>query len=108
MSGDPCYQAALFRNGYPRRERNMTTAPSHSASQNLNSAGSKVIPRLALPVSIIALRAEAFSPDDKTVVVSLTTKYSSVERTYSVPLECFHDLVDDLQRLNALTDTTSF
>jgi len=54
------------------------------------------------------LRAEAFSPDDKTVVVSLTTKYSSVERTYSVPLECFHDLVDDLQRLNALTDTTSF
>ena len=86
----------------------MPTAPSHSASQNLNSTGSKVIPRLALPVSVIAMRAEAFSPDDKTVVVSLTTKYSSVERTYSVPLECFHDLVDDLQRLNALTDTTSF
>ena len=87
----------------------MPTAPNHSASQNLNSTGNNVIPRaFALPVSVIALRAEAFSPDDKTVVVSLTTKYSSVERTYSVPLECFHDLVDDLQRLNALTDTTSF
>ena len=84
----------------------MPTAPNHSASPN--STGNNVIPRLALPVSVIALRAEAFSPDDKTVVVSLTTKYSSVERTYSVPLECFHDLVDDLQRLNALTDTTSF
>ena len=84
----------------------MPTAPNHSASPN--STVNNGIPRLALPVSVIALRAEAFSPDDKTVVVSLTTKYSSVERTYSVPLECFHDLVDDLQRLNALTDTTSF
>jgi hypothetical protein len=86
----------------------MLTAPNHSASQNPNSTGNKVIPRLALPVCVIAMRAEAFSPDDKTVVVSLTTKYSSVERTYSVPLECFHDLVDDLQRLNALADTTAF
>jgi hypothetical protein len=86
----------------------MPTAPNHSASQNLTSAGNKVVPCLALPVSVIAMRAEAFSPDDKTVVVSLTTKYSSVERTYSVPLECFHDLVNDLERLNALTDTTSF
>ena len=86
----------------------MPTAPNHSASQNLNSTGINAVPRLALPVCVIAMRAEAFSPDDKTVVVSLTTKYSSVERTYSVPLECFHDPVDDLQRLNALTDTTSF
>jgi hypothetical protein len=87
----------------------MPTAPHHLASQNpVSSTGHKIIPRLALPVSVIAVRAEAYSPDDKTVVVSLTTKYSSVERTYSVPLECFHDLVDDLQRLNALTDTTSF
>jgi hypothetical protein len=36
------------------------------------------------------------------VVISLTTKYSTAERTYSVPLECFDDLVVDLQRLNAL------
>jgi hypothetical protein len=87
----------------------MPTAPDHSASQNLNSTGNNAVSRaFSLPVSVIALRAEAFSPDDKSVVVSLTTKYSSVERTYSVPLECFHDLVDDLQRLNALTDTSSF
>jgi hypothetical protein len=82
----------------------MPTSPNPPAPRNhLNI--NKVIPNLALPVSVIALRAEAYSPEDKTVVISLTTKYSSVERTYSVPLECFHDLVVDLQRLNALTDT---
>ena len=58
--------------------------------------------RLALPVSVVALRAQAYSPDDKTVVISLTTKYSTAERTYSMPLACFDDLVVDLQRLNAL------
>jgi hypothetical protein len=31
----------------------------------------------------------------------LRTKYSSAERKYSVPIECFHDLIVDLQRLNA-------
>jgi hypothetical protein len=62
--------------------------------------------RLALPVSVVALRAETYSPDDNTVIISLMTKYSSVERTFSVPLECFDDLVVDLQRLNAL-DTPS-
>lgn len=62
-------------------------------------------PRLALPVSAVAMRAEAYSSDDKTVLISLTTKYSSVQRTYSVPLECFDDLVMDLQKLNLLTDT---
>jgi hypothetical protein len=62
-------------------------------------------PRLALPVSAVAMRAEAYSSDDKTVLISLTTKYSSVQRTYSVPLECFDDLVMDLQNLNLLTDT---
>jgi hypothetical protein len=59
-------------------------------------------PRVALPVSVVALRAEAYSLEDNTVVISLTTKYSSAERTYSVPLGCFDDLVVDLQRLNAL------
>jgi len=62
-------------------------------------------PRLALPVSAVAMRAEAYSSDDKTVLISLTTKYSSVQRIYSVPLECFDDLVMDLQNLNLLTDT---
>jgi len=62
-------------------------------------------PRLALPVSAVAMRAEAYSSDDKTVLISLTTKYSSVQRTYSVPLECFDDLVMDLQKLNLLSDS---
>ena len=54
----------------------------------------------SLPVSVIALRADAYSPDGN-VVISLRTKYSSAERKYSVPIECLHDLIVDLQRLNA-------
>jgi len=53
----------------------------------------------SLPVSVIALRADAYSTDGN-VVISLRTKYSSAERKYSVPIECFHDLIVDLQRLN--------
>ena len=60
-----------------------------------------------VPVSIIALRADDYSPDRKNVIISLTTKYSSAERKYSVPIECFHDLILDLQRLNAAASTTS-
>ena len=54
-----------------------------------------------LPVSVLALRAEGYSPDGNSVVLSLRTKFSSAERKYSVPLECFHDLIVDLQRLGA-------
>ena len=56
-------------------------------------------PDKTLPVSVVALRAESYSLDGN-VVISLRTKFSSAERKYSVPLECFHDLVVDLQRLN--------
>jgi hypothetical protein len=31
----------------------------------------------------------------------LRTTFSRAERKYSVPLECFHDLIIDLERLNA-------
>lgn len=62
-------------------------------------------PRLTLPISVVAVRAQAYSPDDQTVVISLTTKYSTAERTYSIPLGCLDDLVVDLQRLNALDAT---
>ena len=52
-----------------------------------------------LPVSIVALRAESYSPDGN-VTISLRTAFSKAERKYLVPLECFHDLIIDLQRLN--------
>jgi hypothetical protein len=54
-----------------------------------------------LPVSVVALRAESYSPDGNSVVISLRTKFSTAERKYSVPIECFRDLIVDLQRLNA-------
>jgi len=59
-----------------------------------------------IPISVIALRAEDYSPDGKNVIISLTTKYSTTERKYSVPVECFYDLIVDLQRLNAPTGAT--
>jgi hypothetical protein len=54
----------------------------------------------SLPVSIIGLRAESYSADGRSVVISLRTKFSTAERKYSVPVECFRDLIIDLQRLN--------
>ncbi|HEY6024587.1 MAG TPA: hypothetical protein VIV34_10480 [Pseudolabrys sp.] len=56
----------------------------------------------SIPVSVVALRADAYAPDGN-VVISLRTKFSSAERRYSIPIECFHDLIVDLQRLNAST-----
>lgn len=79
----------------------MPIAPCTTTSpRSVNSALNKVVPKF--PISVVALRAEAYSFDDKSVIISVTTKYCSVERTYSVPLECFHDVVVDLRRLNAL------
>ena len=60
-----------------------------------------------IPVSVIALRADDYSPDGKNVIISLSTKYSRAERKFSVPIECFHDLIVDLQRLNAAASSTS-
>lgn len=54
-----------------------------------------------LPVSIVALRAEGYSPDGDNIIISLRTKFSSAERKYSVPVQCFFDLIVDLQRINA-------
>jgi hypothetical protein len=59
------------------------------------------------PISVIALRADDYSPDGKNVVISLTTTFSTAERKYSVPVECFRDLIVDLQRLNANAGATS-
>ncbi len=56
----------------------------------------------AVPVSVVALRADGYSQDGN-VVISLRTKFSSAERKYSVPIECFHDLIVDLHRLNSAT-----
>jgi hypothetical protein len=52
-------------------------------------------------VNVVALKAEGYSADGNSVVISLRTKFSSTEQRYSVPIECFHDLIVDLQRLNA-------
>ena len=55
----------------------------------------------AIPVRVTALRAERASAEGDDIVISLRTKYSDAERKYSVPIECFQDLIMDLRRLNA-------
>ena len=56
-------------------------------------------------VSVVALRAESYSAADDSVVISLRTKYSTAERTYSVPVECLQDLIVDVQRLSLSAPT---
>jgi hypothetical protein len=53
-----------------------------------------------LPIAVTALRADEYSADGRYIVIALRTRYSNTERKYSVPIECFHDLIVDLQRLN--------
>ena len=60
-----------------------------------------------VPVSIVALRADAYSSDRTAVIISLTTKFSTAERKYAVPLACLHDLIVDLQRLNAESEAST-
>jgi hypothetical protein len=73
---------------------------NHSAPQN----PAKFHTPFADPVSITALRADAFSSDGKSIIISLASKYSNAERRYSVPLECFRDFLVDLRRLNPFSD----
>ena len=60
----------------------------------------KVEPRL--PVGVVALRAESYSADDGCVVISLRTKFSAAERSYSIPVECLQDLIVGLRQLSYL------
>ena len=53
-------------------------------------------------VNVIAMRAGNYSPDGKSLIISMTTKYSA-ERTYSVPVECLYELIADLQKLKKPT-----
>jgi hypothetical protein len=55
----------------------------------------------ASSISVVAFRADRYSEDGKSVLVSFRTKYSSAERKYWVPTECLRDFVLDLRRLHA-------
>jgi hypothetical protein len=60
------------------------------------------------PVRISALRAVRYSAGDKELIIGLTTQYSGAERQYVIPIECFYDLITDLQRLSVSSETASF
>src|SRR5262249_19445560 len=55
-------------------------------------------------VRVVGLRAEAYSAEGE-VIVSLQTQFSRAESKYSIPVECFRDLIADLQRLSLSTVT---
>jgi hypothetical protein len=54
------------------------------------------------PLSVVALRAESYSAADDSIVISLRLKYSTAERTYTVPVDCLQDLIADLRQLSYL------
>jgi hypothetical protein len=60
------------------------------------------------PVHVVAMHADEYSDEEKkSVVISLTTKYSGAQRRYSMPLACLHDLMMDLQRLHSSNRASS-
>jgi hypothetical protein len=61
----------------------------------------------ASSISVVAFRAERYSLDGKSVLVSFRTKFSSAERKYLVPMECLRDFIIDLQRLHVSPESPS-
>jgi len=60
-----------------------------------------------IPITVTTLRVEDYSSDGKNIIISLKVKYADTERRYSVPVECFYDVIVDLQRLNAVKGNKS-
>ena len=56
------------------------------------------------PIDAIDIRAHEYSPDGKSIVISLATKYAAERRTYSVPVESLYELLSDLQKLERPSD----
>jgi hypothetical protein len=87
---------------------------AHFVRDDFVSSGSEVLPaeggamnQNKLPISVTALRAEGYSPDGNNIIISFTVKFLGTKRKYSVPVECFYDLIASLQMLNATIGTKS-
>jgi len=89
-----------------RRAKATTRGSCRYFSRVVVCAMSEKVEQL-LPVAIVALRAESYSASDESIVISLRAKYSTTERTYSVPIECLRDLIVDLRRLSLAAPTAS-
>ena len=50
-----------------------------------------------IPIAVTALGVEDYSSNGKSIIIFV--RYEDTERKYSVPVECFYDLVVGLQRL---------
>jgi hypothetical protein len=46
-----------------------------------------------IPITVTTLRVQDYSSDGKNIIISLKVKYADTERRYSVPVECFYDVV---------------
>ena len=52
-----------------------------------------------LPIDIIDFRAERYSPDGKSIIVSFATAQSAERRTYALPVQSIYGFIADLQRM---------
>ena len=53
------------------------------------------------PIDALDFRADSYSPDGGTIIVSLTTKHSPEQHTYSLPVTALYGFIADLQKLQS-------
>jgi hypothetical protein len=54
-----------------------------------------------VPIAVLDFRADNYSPDGQSIIVSLMTKYSAERRSYSLPVTCLYPFIADLQKLQS-------
>jgi hypothetical protein len=57
------------------------------------------------PIDAIDFRADSYSPDGKSIIVSLATKYSAERQSYSLPVASLYGFIADLQKLQSPSPT---
>jgi hypothetical protein len=57
------------------------------------------------PIDAIDFRADSYSPDGQSIIVSLATKYSAERQSYSLPVASLYGFIADLQKLHSSSPT---
>lgn len=56
------------------------------------------------PIDIVDFRAEHYSPDGKSIVVSFATRGAAQRRAYALPVQSLYGFIADLQKLQKAPD----
>ena len=54
-----------------------------------------------VPIAVVDFRADNYSPDGKSLIVSLATEYSAERQCYSLPVQCLYAFIAGLQKLQS-------